>query len=82
MLTFRWFSLYQKYDKNDYSNYPVISLYSTACKCITRRFQFLRGLRRGSADARLLECGIESCRGFIYMSFVSIVCQVEVSASD
>ena len=59
-LTFRLFSVYQNYDKWDYSNYQDISLCSTAYKYITRLSQSTRGLRRGSAEAHLLECGFES----------------------
>jgi hypothetical protein len=46
------------------------------------RPQWPRGLRRGSAVARLLGFGFESPRGHGCMSLVSVVCcQVEVSAT-
>ena len=41
-----------------------------------------RSLRRGSAAARLLDCGFESRRGHGRLSVMSVVCcQVEVSAT-
>jgi hypothetical protein len=61
----------------------VIPLFSAAYKYITRRSQCSRRLKRRSVDARLLECGLESCLGHKYLSFVSVMCcQVAVSASD
>jgi hypothetical protein len=82
MLTFRWFSVYQKYNKNDYSNYQLISLYSTAYKYITRRSQCSRGLRCGSVGVHLLEWGFESRRGHRGLSYVTVVCfQVDSSGS-
>jgi hypothetical protein len=83
MLTFRRFAVYRKRDKKYYSNYQVISLFSTAYKDLARRSQCSHGKRRGSADDRLLECRFESRRGHRCLSVVSVVCcYAQFSLSD